>query len=35
VTHTGWDGPAWSPLDLGAVPSVESIRVWRRKGCCG
>ncbi|MBI3811898.1 MAG: discoidin domain-containing protein [Nitrospirae bacterium] len=35
VTHTGRDLNSWLEVDLGAVESIDSVRIWNRTDCCG
>jgi YD repeat-containing protein len=35
VTHTNNDSQAWWQVDLGAVQSIGTIKVWNRTDCCG
>jgi hypothetical protein len=34
VTHTATGGQDWWEVDLGAVQSIRSVRVWNRTDCC-
>jgi len=35
VSHTSSQFQAWWQVDLGAVSSIQRIRIWNRTDCCG
>ena len=34
LTHTALDANAWWQVDLGAVGSIDQVKVWNRTDCC-